>query len=130
MDWDPLELAGGRRAWVSGGLEGAEEGGVNLPRTAGLAEPRMATLVSRERRAWVIRGTDKQEQNKRLSKTKKQNKSKERHLLFRSGLLSQCTQGRIEEHADEDVTQITVFNIYKQGRAGQYKVDTNRNTGE
>ncbi len=41
------------------------------------------------------------------------------------------TWGRIEEHGDEDVTQMTVFNdSKKQGWARQGKVDTGRNTGE
>ncbi len=40
------------------------------------------------------------------------------------------TRGRIEEHTDEDVTQINIFNDSKQGRARQGKVDTDRNTEE
>ncbi len=40
------------------------------------------------------------------------------------------TRGRIEEHGDEDITQMTVFNDSKQGRARQGKADTDRNTGE
>ncbi len=31
---------------------------------------------------------------------------------------------RNEEHTDEDITQMTVFNDSKQGSAGQGKVDT------
>ncbi len=39
------------------------------------------------------------------------------------------TRGTNEEHGDEDILKIAVFKC-RQGRAGQGKADTDRNTGE
>ncbi len=62
------------------------------PTTVGLGEPRTAALISRERRAWEIRGTDKWEQIKMFKKNEQNRKrGRGRHLLLRSGLLSPCT---------------------------------------
>ncbi len=36
------------------------------------------------------------------------------------------TRGTNEEHWDEDILKISVFNVDKSGRAGQGKADTDR----
>ncbi len=41
-----------------------------------------------------------------------------------------CILRCTHEREDEDITQMTVFNDSKQGRAKQGKADTDRNTGE
>ncbi len=111
-----------RRARVSGWHGIAAGGGGYLPGSAGLKEPRIAADFPRNRRAgglavsglvalaasptptssglwrdyerWLpCRGTDTQEQNKRLLKNWKQNEVKGRRLLFRFGLLSWYTRG-------------------------------------
>ncbi len=54
-------------------------------------------------------------------------------LPVQSKSLSDCHGAhtrRIQEHADEEQTQIIVFNVDKHGWARQGKADTDRNTGE
>ncbi len=67
-------------------------------------------------------GPTEQTGNKKTSKTKKQNEVKGRRLLFRSGLLSRCTQqGRTRNTQTRIKLKITVFNQSKQGKTGQDK---------
>ncbi len=69
------------------------------PTTVGLGEPRTAALISRERRAWEIRGTDKWEQIIFFLKRTKQKEGKGAPLTVTVwSSFTVHTRGMNEEH--------------------------------
>ncbi len=129
----------------AGGLGRATAGGGYLPRSAGMrargqrtrgnpAElPRRPAVGYGGRTSGDFLATG-QTSNMNKTKTFQNEKTKRGEwapLMVRSGLLSRCThEGGSGTRSRGLKTQIIIFNLDKQGRAGQGKADMDRNTGE